>query len=74
MKNYINEFGKEVALDGEWEMGYSATEKNIKELKFTYARKNSNKTCKISFRAKRKCSGGKKNPTLIQKTRSNEAH
>ncbi len=51
MKNYINEFGKEVALDGEWEMGYSATEKNIKELKFTYARKNSNKTCKISFRA-----------------------
>ena len=51
MKNYINEFGRDVALDGEWEMGYSATEKNIKELKFTYARKNSNKSCKISFRA-----------------------
>ena len=51
MKNYINEFGKEVALDGEWEMGYSATEKSILELKFIYARKNSNKSCKISFRA-----------------------
>ena len=36
MKNYINEFGKEVALDGEWEMDYSATERRIKELKFSF--------------------------------------
>lgn len=51
MKNYINEFGKEVALDGEWEMDYSATERRIKELKFSFARKNSKKSCKIFFRA-----------------------
>lgn len=51
MRNYINEFGKEVALDGEWEMNFSSAQKLIKELKFSFVRKNSRKVCRICARA-----------------------
>lgn len=51
MRNIINEFGSLVALDGEYEMFFFATERKIKQLKLSYSRTNSRYNSEIIFKA-----------------------